>query len=56
MPQGNKSTADTKKDQSSDAQNAQGDIASDNNETLQHGGDGRNKVSTQRYAQQVLNV
>ena len=50
MPQGNDQKRKRKKDQSSDAQNAQEDIASDN-ETLQHGGDGRNEVSTQRYIQ-----
>ena len=49
MFDGNKSTAETKKDQSNDDQTVQDDIASVN-EKLQHGDDGRNEVSTQRYA------
>ena len=49
MFDGNKSTAGTKKDQSSDDQTVQDDVASVN-ETLQHGDDGRSGVSTQRYA------
>ena len=44
----NKSTADTKRDKSSE------DIASDN-ETLQHGGDRRNEVIMPRYVMSFKN-